>query len=200
VSDVPRPDLLRPFRTRPRLSRPVLFGRSSCARRYCPLSPLSEEISEADSAIAWDAGIEVDGEDDALLGFPGAWLRITGKHVFHPQPALRAVLGTITPDADLYWLHGPSAAFPWACAQAEGLLEGYLRTIHPVCGISSHARLGFAAFLPEALQGTVAGRETLQPLLIFRAPGALLLLAGSGLGACINVPETLDLLCVWPLP
>ena len=200
MSDVPRPDLLRPFRARPRLSRPVLFARPSCTRRHRPLSPLPEGISEADSAIARDAGVEVAGEEDALLGLPGAWLRIAGEHAFHPQPALRAVLGAITPDADLHWLHGPSAALPWARAQAEGLPEGHLRTIHPVCGTSSHARLAFAAFLPEVLQRTVAGRETLQPLLILHAPGALLLLAGSGLGGCANTPDTPDLLCAWPLP
>jgi len=197
VSDVPRPDLLRPFRARPRLSRPVLFARSSRTRRHCPLSPLMEGVAEADSAIAWDAGGEVAGEEDALLGLPGAWLRIAGEHAFHPQPELRAVLGAIAPDSDLHWLHGPPAALPWARAQAEGLPEGHLRTIHPVCRTSSHARLAFAAFLPEALQRTVAGRETLQPLQILHAPGALLLLAGPGPGARTNDP---DLLCAWPLP
>lgn len=197
MSDVPRPDLLRPFRVRPRLSRPVLFARSSRTRRHCPLSPLMEGISEVDSVIAWDAGVEVAGEEDAILGLPGAWLRIAGKDAFRPQPELRAVLGTVSPDADLHWLQGPPAALAWARAKADGLPQDHLRTIHPACGTSSHVRLAFASFLPDVLQRTVAGRETLQPLQILHAPGALLLLAGPGPGACTNNP---DLLCAWPLP
>ena len=79
--------------------------------------------------------------------------------------------------------------------------EGHLVEISPAIELIAHARLAFAACVPASVPPSVAGRETLYPLEMLHAPGALLLLAGPmRVAGCCSSDYRPTLFCLWPLP
>lgn len=206
MTPVPRPDLvpgprLLEFRPPGRVAVPLAFARSATGRHHEILSPLGRTPSDADIAILHRAGSLVRDADHALLAFPGAWLRIAREDAFHPQPTLATVLAPVAPDADFAYLAGPEDARGWALQAAEGCPEGHLVEISPAIDPTAHARLAFAARVPASVLPLVAGRETLHPLEMLHAPGALLLLAGPMRSRRHRSSDPRPtLLCAWPLP
>lgn len=206
MTPVPCPDLVpmtRPlqFRVPGRVSLPLAYARSSTLRRHTVFSLLGTPPSDADANLLHAAGRLVRDTDHALLAFPGAWLRIAGEDVFYPQPTLATVLAPVAPDADFAYLAGPGDARGWALQIAEGCPEGHLVEISPAIEPTAHARLAFAARVPASVLPLVAGRETLHPLQMLHAPGALLLLAGPmRVAGCCSSDHRPTLLCAWPLP
>jgi hypothetical protein len=185
------------FRAPGRVRIPLVYLPSSARHRHAVLAPLGQAPDAADVRLVHRASHLADDAEQALLVFPGAWLRIAGCSALHPQPVLDAVLGPVSPDADFAWLAGPPDALPWARRAAEGLSDGDLVEISPVVAPTAHARLACAARLPASVFQRLAGIETLHSIHLLRAAGALLLLAAPG--PHLRCDPRPSLLCAWTL-